>query len=157
MEHKFVTKTSSVSRRQFIKHSAAVSLATFAGGNRIYAAGSDVIKVGLVGCGDRGTHDARKCVQAAEGVRLTAMADIFQDKLDRSLAQLSRSADDQVSVSKETCFTGFDSYKKLLETDVDVVILATPPHFRPAQLKAALESGKHVFMEKPLSEAKLGG
>lgn len=151
VEDRTKSKTDSVSRRDFLRHSATVSLATFAGANRLYAAGSDIIRVGMIGCGDRGTADARDFLASTEGVQLTAMADIFPDQLDSSLADLSRKRDidDKVTLTKEMCFTGFDSYKQLLQTDVDVVILATPPHFRPEHLRAAVESGKHVFMEKP--------
>lgn len=146
----------SVSRRSFLRKSAAISLTSLAGANRIYAAGSDKIRIGLVGCGSRGTGDARECLQNVDGVELTAMADVFSDKLDRSLANLSRTVDEKVSVTKDTCFTGFDGYKKLLQTDIDAVMLATPPHFRPEQLRAAIEAGKHVFMEKPAAVDAVG-
>jgi predicted dehydrogenase len=156
MENGATVKGDSVSRRGFLKRSAAVSLATFAGANRVHAAGSDVIRVGLVGCGDRGTADARHCLRGVEGVELTAMADLFQDRLDGCLARLSRRVDDKVSVTPDTCFTGFDACEKLLETDVDVVILAEPPHFRPAHLRAAIDAGKHIFVEKPVAVDPVG-
>ena len=150
-------KTNKVSRREFIKTSAAVSLAAMAfNDSRVFAAGSDKIRVGLVGCGDRGTGITRDCVNSADGVELVAMADIFQDRLDRSLAKLSKRVDDKVSVTKGSTFTGFDAYKKLLATDVDLVILATPPHFRPEHVQAVVEAGKHAFLEKPGASDPVG-
>ncbi|HEC03473.1 MAG TPA: Gfo/Idh/MocA family oxidoreductase [Phycisphaerales bacterium] len=84
------------------------------------------------------------------------MGDIFRDRLDRSLAKLSRRIDDAVNVADDNYFTGFDAYKKVIESDVDMVILATPPGFRPEHLRAAVEAGKHVFMEKPVAVDPVG-
>ena len=146
-----------ISRRNFIKSTAGVSLAMLgAGVNRIYAEGTDKIRVGVIGCGGRGTGAALNCVNSADGVEIVAMGDLFHDRLDASLAKMSREADDKVSVTNETCFTGFDAYKKVLACDVDMVILATPPHFRPIHLKAAIEAGKNVFMEKPVAVDPVG-
>jgi len=157
MKEKVSKKTGGVSRRDFIKASAAVSLATVAsGGSRIFAAGSDKIRVGLIGCGARGTGAAVNCVESTTGVEIVAMADLFQDKLDKSLARLSRKVDDKVTVTEETSFVGFDAYKKVLACDVDLVLLATPPGFRPEHLRAAIEAGKHVFMEKPAAVDPVG-
>ncbi|TFG49627.1 MAG: Gfo/Idh/MocA family oxidoreductase [Candidatus Brocadiia bacterium] len=138
-----------ISRRDFIKASAFSLAAIGAGQNRIFAAGSDKIRVGLIGCGDRGTGAAINCVKSTAGVEIAAIADVFQDKLDNSLAKLNKNVNDKVSVTKENIFVGFDAYEKLLKTDVDMIILATPPHFRPIHVKAAVEAGKHVFAEKP--------
>jgi predicted dehydrogenase len=147
-----------ISRRDFVKSSAALSLAalTSGGAGRIFAAGSDKIRVGLIGCGSRGTGAAINCVKSAKGVEIVAMADVFQDRLDKSLAKLSREADDKVSVTNDTSFVGFDAYKKVIESDVDIVLLTTPPGFRPAHLKAAVEAGKNVFMEKPVAVDPVG-
>lgn len=143
-------ESNGISRRDFIKTSAAVSIAALgAGATKIYAAGSDKIRVGLIGCGSRGTGAALDCVRSSDGVEIVAMADVFKDCIDKSLANLSRLEDDKVSVTKDRTFTGFDAYKKMMETDVDCVIMATPPHFRSEHLEAAVEAGKHVFMEKP--------
>jgi predicted dehydrogenase len=139
-----------ISRRDFVKTSAVVSAAAMlsrAGG--VFAAGSDKIRVGLTGCGERGTEAAMDCLRAADGVELVAMADLFNDKLDNSLKQLKEELSDQVKVTRESSFVGFDAYRKLVACDVDMVILACPPGFRPIHLKAAIEAGKHVFMEKP--------
>lgn len=156
--HKPAGSGNDISRREFVKGSAALSIAALASvsGGRAYAGGSGKIRVGFIGCGSRGTGDARQCVLSADGVEITAMGDLFRDKLDGSLARLSRSVDDKVSVTGDSCFTGFDAYRKVLETDVDMVILTTPPAFRPRQLKAAIEAGKHVFMEKPVAVDPVG-
>ncbi|HUW19957.1 MAG TPA: Gfo/Idh/MocA family oxidoreductase [Sedimentisphaerales bacterium] len=157
MEKKVTKTTRQVSRRDFIKASAAISAAVIASpGSRIFAAGSDKVRVGLVGCGARGTGAAKNYVQSAEGVELVAMADVFQDRLDKSLAKLKAEAADKVSVTTDTCFIGFDAYRKLIASGVDVVILATPPGFRPEHLRAAVEAGKHVFMEKPAAVDPVG-
>jgi predicted dehydrogenase len=146
-----------ISRRYFVKSSAALSLAALASpGSRIFAAGSDKVRVGLVGCGARGTGAAKNCVGSAEGVEIVAMAEVFEDRLDKSLARLEEEVGDRVSVTRDTCFVGFDAYRKLIASGVDVVILATPPGFRHEHLKAAVEAGKHVFMEKPAAVDPVG-
>jgi len=157
MKSHTIEKPGRFSRRHFLKTSAAVSLAAMASpGSRIYAAGSDKIRVGLIGCGDRGTSDAVSCLKSTEGIELFAMADLFQDRLDKSLAKVSERVPDKVAVTKETSFLGFDAYKKVIESGVDIVLLATPPGFRPEHLKAAVEAGKHVFMEKPVAVDPVG-
>ena len=146
-----------ISRRDFVKASAAVSVAALASStSRIFAAGSDKIRVGLIGGGKRGTADAINCIKSAEGVEIVAMADVFQDHLDSSLDRLRREADGKVSVTKDTSFIGFDAYKKVIASGVDIVLLTTPPGFRPEHLKAAVEAGKHVFMEKPVAVDPVG-
>lgn len=158
MKKKISKKSIASSRRDFLKSSAAVGMAAvLAGGKeRLFAAGSDKLRVGLIGCGWRGTEAAENCVTAAPNVEVVAMGDLVPDQLDWSLAQLSRKVDDKVSVTEETSFVGFDAYKKVIACDVDIVILATPPHFRPIHLKAAVEAGKHVFMEKPVAVDPVG-
>jgi len=150
-------KPARLSRRHFLKTSAAVSLATLASpSSRIYAAGSDKMRIGLIGCGDRGTGDAINCLKSAEGVELSAMADLFPDRLDKSLARITEEVPDKVAVTKETSFLGFDAYKKVIESGVDIVLLTTPPGFRPEHLKAAVDAGAHVFMEKPVAVDPVG-
>ena len=118
-------------------------------GNFAYAAGSDVIRVGLIGCGGRGTGAARDCAVSAEGVEIVALADLFRDRLEERRGALQEAIPEQYRVTDDRCYSGFDSYKALIDSDVDLVILATPPGFRPIHLRYAVEAGKHVFMEKP--------
>jgi predicted dehydrogenase len=157
MKQKVNKKKPEISRRDFIRASAAASLAaaTF-DSSRVFAAASDKLRVGLIGCGGRGTGAAKDCVKSSDNVEIVAMGDAFGDRLDKSLAKLSREIDDKVTVTGDTSFKGFDAYKKVLGCDIDMVILATPPHFRPVQLKAAIEAGKHVFMEKPVAVDPVG-
>jgi predicted dehydrogenase len=148
-----------VSRRGFMKGAAAgaVSLAAASPFHpRAFAAGSDKIRLGLIGCGGRGTYDTGNCLKAAQGVELVAMGDMFKDRLDRSRQSLSESAPDKVKVTDDKCFVGWDAHQKVLATDVNLVILTQPPHFRPSHLKAAVEAGKHVFMEKPVAVDPVG-
>ncbi len=146
-----------IARRDFLKTTAASSAAV-AGASltsqlgiapRAYAAGKEVIKIGLVGCGGRGSGAATNALSVKPNVRLVAAADVFEDRMESSLARLKESFPERCDVPKERRFLGFDAYKKVLESDVDVVLLTTPPGFRPMQFEAAVEAGKHVFMEKP--------
>jgi len=140
-----------ISRRDLLKAGAVVSAGVLASrSGRVFAAGSDKMRVAIIGCGSRGTKDAIDCLRSAEGVEMIAMADIFQDRLDNSLARMKKALPDKVKVTPETSFLGFDAYKKIMAIkEVDIVLLTTPPGFRPPMVKAALEAGKHIFMEKP--------
>ncbi len=145
---------SPATRRSFLKSSALVAGGSLAAGMfapRVHAAGSDVLKIGLIGCGGRGTGAVGNAFAADPNTQLTAIADAFADRTDRALVQLRKESAEKVNVPAEQVFTGFDAFEKLLATDVDIVILATPPHFRPQPLKAAIASGKHVFCEKPVA------
>lgn len=139
-------------RRDFLKTTAgAAGTAAFLGAlPSVHAAGSDLIKVGLIGCGGRGTGAADNCLHSASNVKLIAVADAFGDRLKSSLSSLKRNNGDKVDVKDENCFIGLDGYKKLLATDVNYVILATPPGFRPIHLEAAVAAGKNIFTEKPV-------
>jgi len=144
------------SRRDFLKTTTASAVSAAMAGSLLvprgaHAAGSDTLKIGLIGCGGRGTGAVNNAFAADSNSRLTAVADVFADHVDRAIEQLQQAAAGQVAVEPDHRFVGFDAYKKLLTTDVDVVILATPPQFRPAHLKAAIDSGKHVFCEKPVA------
>ncbi|MFO0983651.1 MAG: Gfo/Idh/MocA family oxidoreductase [Planctomycetota bacterium] len=145
---------SSVTRRTFVKTAAAAAavplFATQVKLARGQAAGSDRLRVGLVGCGGRGTGAAAQALTADRGAVLVAMGDAFMDRLETSLSALKAEHGEQVQVDREHCFTGFDAYQKVIDS-VDVVLLAAPPHFRPAHLKYAVEQGKHVFCEKPMA------
>ena len=109
------------------------------------------IKVGLVGCGGRGSGAAAQALKADDFSNLTAMADVFQERIDDSVSRLERIHKDKVKVEKANMYVGLDAYKKLIDSDIDVVLLATPPGFRPEQLRYAIEKGKHVFCEKPMA------
>jgi predicted dehydrogenase len=106
-----------------------------------------VLKAGLIGCGNRGTGAALNYLKAGPNVKIVAMADVLQDHMDTCRAELAKKA--QLQVADDHCFIGFDAYKKLLDSDVDLVICATPPHFRPLHFDAAVEAKKHCFLEKP--------
>jgi len=147
MEGKTGAKNCKLSRRGFIKASA-VSLAAL-GTERMFAAGSDRLRIGLIGCGGRGEGAAKDCINADKGVELVAMGDLFKDRMEKTLEGLKKDFEANIKVTSNTCFVGFDAYQKVIGAGVDMVILAGPPHFRPIHLKAAIEAGKHVFMEKP--------
>jgi len=154
---KTTQETQGLSRRDFMRTSAAVGVGALAlGTSRIYAAGSDTVRVGLIGCGGRGTHDTTKCLNSAKNVELVAMGDLFKDRIDRSRRTLKERLGEKIKVTQDTCFVGWDAYKKVLACDVDMVILTEPPHFRPGHLKAAIRAGKHVFMEKPVAVDPVG-
>ena len=140
-----------ISRRQFLRATAAVSGSVLALHRGAHAAGSDILKVGLIGCGGRGAGAARNAINADPGVRLVAMADAFGDRIEEKLKALKKLHPDRVDVDPSRCFVGFDAYKQLIASDVDVVLLATPPNFRPIHLAAAIDAGKHVFCEKPVA------
>ena len=150
-----------VDRRTFIQTTAAATAAVaFPYGVRLH--GSDTIRVGVVGCGGRGTGAARDCMRGAEGVEIVAMGDLMADRLAQSRAELVKVAAGNAAlaakfkVTDEKCFTGFDAYEKVLASGIDLVILATPPGFRPAHLAAAVAAGKHVFTEKPVATDATG-
>ncbi len=112
---------------------------------------SQSLKVGLVGCGGRGTGAAAQALKADDYSELTAVADIDIERAQTSLDRLSRAAGHKVKVEPANIFTGLDAYRKVIDSGVDVVLLATPPGFRPPHLRAAVEAGKHVFCEKPVA------
>jgi predicted dehydrogenase len=160
------SSTNAVSRRAFLTTSAAAAALgpMVAGSRSVHAAGSERIRVGLVGCGNRGTGAAMNCVLSSPGVEIVALGDLFQDQLDKALETLKNNSDkkewscsvpwtrgDAVKATKDTCFVGFDAYQKVLASGVDLVILATPPAFRSLHLKAAVAAGKHAFIEKPVA------
>jgi myo-inositol 2-dehydrogenase / D-chiro-inositol 1-dehydrogenase len=147
---------SSVSRRKFVQGSVVVAgsaLTTKALFARGSVGAADLLRIGLIGCGGRGTGAAAQALAADPNVKLVAMGDAFIDHVENSLAKLK--ADPKIAgkidVPAERRFSGFDNYQKVLESGIDVVLLAEPPHFRPKHLKAAIEAGKHVFAEKPVA------
>src|SRR3954463_4408283 len=143
-------------RRNFMKTTAgAFGMAAVAGfpalvsGQKV----TNAIKVGLVGCGGRGSGAASQALQADDYAELTAVADIDQAQIDRSLGALKRNvkAGSRVKVEPSAQYLGLDAYQKVIDSKVDVVLLATPPGFRPFHLAAAIAANKHVFCEKPCS------
>ncbi|MHC4511923.1 MAG: Gfo/Idh/MocA family protein [Planctomycetota bacterium] len=152
--------TTCASRRAFLKQSTTAVAGGLVTGLSVahsaHLTGSDVIRVGLVGCGGRGTGAATQVLNADRGTRLVAMNDAFGDRLQMSLKSMKRQKDiaDRVLVDSDRQFAGFDGYKHVIASDVDVVLLATPPHFRPMHLRACIEAGKHVFAEKPVATGR---
>jgi predicted dehydrogenase len=120
---------------------------------QVHADGSDVLRIGLIGCGGRGSGAAANALRADRDVRLTAMGDAFRDRLEGSLEQLRQDEGiaAKVDVPAERRFVGFNAYQQVIQSGVDVVLLCTPPHFRPAHLEAAVRARKHVFAEKPVA------
>ena len=149
------TMLSGFTRRDFVKTSATAALGVSAGlmarPSYAYAAGSDTIRVGLVGCGGRGTGAARDAVTSTSGVELVAMGDLFEDRVTKSKEQLKEAIGEAFKVKDDATFVGFDAYQNVIDSDVDLVILATPPGFRPIHVAAAVEAGKHLFIEKPVA------
>ena len=148
--------TAGPSRRDFIRDATAAAVGTaavarFSGLVGAHAAGSDEIRVGLVGCGGRGTGAAGNVMAAAPGVRIVALADAFQDRLTNCRERLAKQFPDTATVAEDHCFVGLDAYQQLLKTDVNYVILASPPGFRATHIAAAIAAGKNTFAEKPVA------
>lgn len=152
-------------RRDFVKTSTAAAvgaglLSSLGTPSGAYAQGEETLKIGLVGCGGRGSKACVQALSTAGNVELVAMGDAFADHLQNSLDRISRAVSKnktaKVSVDEDHKFVGFDAYQKVLDSGVDLVILATPPGFRPIHFEAAVKAGKHVFMEKPVATDATG-
>lgn len=141
-------------RRNFIRTSAIATGAILMSNEMSWAAGpssvDDTIKIALIGCGDRGTGAAYQALSTKQNIKLVAMADAFQDRLDNSFKILSTKFKEKVDVPKDRQFIGFDAYKQAIAL-ADVVLLVTPPGFRPIHFEEAIKQNKHVFMEKPVA------
>lgn len=150
-----------VTRRGFLKTSSAAVSGALLGGLSIersaHAAGSDTLKLALVGCGGRGSGAANQALHTYHqgGIKLVAMADVFKDRLEGSLAGLKRDHAERIEVSDADKFIGFEAYKQAI-AKADVVVLATPPGFRPMQFEEAVRQGKHCFIEKPVATDAVG-
>jgi len=146
------SKAKTVSRRRFLRGAAAIGGLAILGASTARGQARKVLKAGLIGCGGRGTGAAHNCIQAGKSlgvdVRITALADVFPDRVQRTRGSVKKAGSE---VPDSQCFVGFDAYKKLVATDVDIVLMATTPCFRPPQFEAAVRAGKHVFMEKPVA------
>jgi myo-inositol 2-dehydrogenase/D-chiro-inositol 1-dehydrogenase len=137
-------------RRDFLTTTAAVA-GTFAAAGGVFAQSDETIKVGLIGCGGRGSGAANDVLNADKQVKIVAVGDAFEHRAKGTVNGLKKRYQDRVTVTPETTFVGLDAYKKVLAAGVDVVILATPPGFRPYHLEAAIAANKHVFCEKPVA------
>lgn len=143
------------SRRDFLQASSltvvGAAMAAHMGFARMaHGASNDQIRVAVIGCGGRGAGAAANCLEADPAVKIVAIADAFQDRIDSAVKMLKGKFGDRVDVPTERQFAGLDAYKQAIACDAQLVVLATPPGFRPAQYAAAIQAGKHVFMEKPL-------
>ncbi|TWU11410.1 Inositol 2-dehydrogenase [Symmachiella macrocystis] len=151
----------SSTRRDFLKASSVVAAGAGVLGNlsfasQAFAAGDDTIRVGLIGAGGRGRGAASQALSTEGNIKLVAIADAFSDRLEDGLTHINgqmqkNKTPERVDIAEENKFVGFDAYQKVLDSDVDVVILATPPGFRPIHFEAAVNADKHVFMEKPVA------
>jgi predicted dehydrogenase len=149
----------SVTRRSFLGKSAAgAATFTIVRPELVRGWGQAKLRAGLIGVGGRGTGAVRDLLTGNPNVEVVAMADIFEDHLEKNLARLKNMPEiaDRVKVDPEHRFIGFDAYKKLIATDVDIVMLCTPPGWRPIHFEAAVEAGKHVFTEKPVATDPVG-
>ena len=148
-------KTEEISRRQFLKKSSATaaSITTLTANiqTKAYASGTGVMKIGLIGCGGRGTGAAGQALNACKRAKLVAMADAFEDRLEQSYRSIRKIHPERVDVPPKHRFVGMDAYAKVIEADVDMVLLTTPPGFRPLHFEAAVKANRHVFMEKPVA------
>ena len=156
------TNSNQSSRRQFLQNGAAIAgtavVANVAARPpAVHAAGSDVMKVGLVGCGGRGTGAANNALSADSRVKLVAVGDTFRDEAEKCITNLKNQTDiaGQIAVDDDHVFVGLDAYQSVIDS-VDVVLLCTPPGFRPQHLRAAVSGGCHVFTEKPMATDSTG-
>jgi predicted dehydrogenase len=147
-----------ISRRSFLGAGAAAF--TIIKPSLVRGAGDEKLKAGLVGCGGRGTEAAQQFLHGNDNVELVAMGDIFEDHLEKSLNEIRNSkyanVADKVKVDPDHHFIGFEAYKKVLASDIDLVLLATPPGYRPEHFVAAVEAKKHIFAEKPFGTDPVG-
>lgn len=139
-----------LTRRKFLQNSA-IATAAMAIPTGVFAAGAAPLKVGVIGCGGRGSGAAGDALAADKDVVIWSMGDVFPDRMSGSKNNLKNHAKERFQVTDARTFVGFDAYKGVIASGCDVVILATPPGFRPTHFKAAIEAGKHVFMEKPVA------
>jgi predicted dehydrogenase len=144
------------SRRAFLGAAVTTPLAAgvvapLAAPGRVFAAGPQRLRVGLVGCGGRGTGAAAQAIAADPSVRLVALGDLFADQLESAADLLERRTGEQFECPPERRFVGAEAFRHVIASGVDVVLLATPPHLRPLHLEAAVAAGKHVYCERPVA------
>jgi predicted dehydrogenase len=121
----------------------------------VHIQGSDIVKVGLVGCGGRGRDAVKNCVESSQGVQVWACGDAFSDRVKMARDTFNVYGDKN-KVTDDRSFVGLDAYKKVIDSGANYIILATPPGYRPLHLRAAIEAGKHVFAEKPIATCPTG-
>ena len=142
-----------ITRRRFVKATAIGAAATYVAPNVVRGAEADrPLTIGLVGAGSRGTYAAKDAMTIDKNVKLVAVADVYANQIERCRETLK----DLTTIEDKNCFLGFDAYRKVLETDVDYVIFATPPYYRPDHFAACVEAGKHTFIEKPVAVDPVG-
>jgi predicted dehydrogenase len=154
-------KPSQQPRRNFLKSGAVAGSTLLAAGSivgRAHASDDQTIRIGVIGCGGRGKGALANALDANPNTQIVALADLFPEQLDIAVKSFSKGKyADRFKVTPEQCYSGFDCYQKLIdETDVDVVLLTAPPHYRPDHLEAAIDAGKHVFCEKPIATDPVG-
>jgi predicted dehydrogenase len=154
---------SSVSRRSFLKTSACTASAAVLadiGTKHVFAAGSDKIKIGLIGCGGRGKGAVNDCFNGAKHVgaqvEIIAVGDLYEDQAKNAKKDFATKLGEGCKINDDHVFWGFDAYRKVIDSGVDMIIHAGPPAFRPPHIKAAIEAGKHIFMEKPVAVDPVG-
>ena len=140
-----------IDRRTFLNTSVAGALAAPSIAHAAFASGTERLGVGVIGCGGRGTGAAFNAVAASSDVDIVALGDVYSDRLNGSRGHMQK-LENRLKVTDGDCFTGWDAYQQVIaHPEVDLVILATPPHFRPMHFHHAVANGKHVFMEKPVA------
>jgi predicted dehydrogenase len=153
------------SRRNFLRKTSSIGVAastfTIVRPELVRGAGKEMLKAGLVGCGGRGTQAIADFLSGSENTQVVAMGDVFEDKLEGSLRRLREqerfaSIRDRVKVEPDKRFVGFDAFQKVINSDIDVVMLCTPPGYRPMHFEAAVNAKKHVFCEKPFGTDPVG-
>lgn len=154
-------KENGLTRRQFARAGAAMSaFAVMTSKGAQAQSNGDTLRVGLLGCGGRGSGAALNALSGDNNIKLVALADLFEDRLEGAKNKFEstkrKSVRDQVDIDPDLCFTGFDAYEKILATDVDVIIEGTLPYSRPTHLLAAAKAGKHIFTEKPFAVDPVG-
>ena len=152
---------SNETRRDFLKTTSKITAAGAAAGLAVPSnlslaksanvGGTDTVRIGLVGCGGRGTQAAKQAMKTKGNVELVAVGDVFENRLNQSLEGCQESHPKKTKVEDKNKFVGFDAYKRVLDSAIDMVLLVTPPGFRPMHFEAAVDAGKHVFMEKPVA------
>jgi len=151
-----------VTRRSAVAKAAGAAAFMIVKPELVRGTGKEKLRAGIIGCGGRGTAAVHNLLSGNKNVELVAMGDLFEDHLEKSLARLRdpkgrfAGIQDQLKVAPDHRFTGFDAYKKVLATDIDIVMLTTPPGYRPLHFEAAVEARKHIFAEKPFGTDPVG-